>query len=60
MPSYSLYDFGDLVRFTAATSEEDERDLSKVGMDLALYSALVQRFGAEREVPHPGLDQKKP
>jgi N-acetylhexosamine 1-kinase len=29
MPGYSLYDFGDLVRFTAATSDEDERDLSQ-------------------------------
>lgn len=40
MPGYSLYDFGDLVRFTAATSAEDETDLSAVGTDLALYRAL--------------------
>lgn len=44
MPGYSLYDFGDLVRFTAATSAEDERDLSKVGMDLDLYRALAQGY----------------
>ena len=44
MPSYSLYDFGDLVRFTAATSEEDERDLSLAGMDLELYRALVAGY----------------
>ncbi len=41
MPSYSLYDFGDLVRFTAATSAEDEVDLKRVGMNLKLYRALV-------------------
>ncbi|MCB9876593.1 MAG: phosphotransferase [Planctomycetes bacterium] len=44
MPGYSLYDFGDLVRFTAATSDEDERDLGKVGTDLTLYRALVDGY----------------
>lgn len=44
MPGYSLYDFGDLVRFTAATSAEDERDLSKVSTDLTLYRALVDGY----------------
>ena len=44
MPSYSLYDFGDLVRFTAATSAEDETDMSKVGTDLGLYRALVNGY----------------
>ncbi|MFT4844245.1 MAG: hypothetical protein ACJA0V_004842 [Planctomycetota bacterium] len=44
MPGYALYDFGDLVRFTAATSDEDERDLSKVGTDMALYRALVDGY----------------
>ncbi|MEO6596087.1 MAG: phosphotransferase [Planctomycetota bacterium] len=44
MPGYALYDFGDLVRFTAATSDEDERDLSRVGTDLALYRALVDGY----------------
>lgn len=44
MPGYALYDFGDLVRFTAATSSEDEQDLSKVGTDLSLYRALVDGY----------------
>ena len=44
MPAYSLYDFGDLVRFTAATSSEDERDLERAGTDLALYRALVDGY----------------
>lgn len=41
MPGWSLYDFGDLVRFTAATAAEDEVDLSKVGVDMELYQALA-------------------
>jgi hypothetical protein len=44
MPAWSLYDFGDLVRFTAATSGEDERDLEKVGTDFRLYRALVNGY----------------
>ena len=44
MPGYSLYDFGDLVRFTAATSAEDEQDLDSVGTDLELYAALVDGY----------------
>lgn len=44
MPGYSLYDFGDLVRFTAATSDEDERDLDRVGTDMELYRALVDGY----------------
>ena len=44
MPGYSLYDFGDLVRFTAATSAEDEGDLECVGTDLELYAALVDGY----------------
>ncbi len=44
MPAWSLYDFGDLVRFTAATSAEDETDLSLAGTDLCLYRALVDGY----------------
>ena len=44
MPGWSLYDFGDLVRFTAATSSEDETDLCRAGMDLELYAALVEGY----------------
>ncbi|MCR9244499.1 MAG: aminoglycoside phosphotransferase family protein [bacterium] len=44
MPGYALYDFGDLVRFTAATSDEDEQDLDKVGTDQTLYRALVDGY----------------
>ena len=44
MPAYSLYDFGDLVRFTAAASREDEADLSLVGTDLERYRAIVDGY----------------
>ncbi len=44
MPAYSLYDFGDLVRFTAATSAEDAVDLADAGVDLELYRALVDGY----------------
>lgn len=44
MPSYSLYDFGDLVRFTAATSAEDEQDLDRVDINLGLYRALIKGY----------------
>lgn len=44
MPGWSLYDFGDLVRFTAATAKEDELDLSRVSIDLELHRALVRGY----------------
>jgi Ser/Thr protein kinase RdoA (MazF antagonist) len=44
MAGYSLYDFGDLVRFTAATSAEDEADPERVGTDLGLYHALADGY----------------
>lgn len=40
MPGYSLYDFGDLVRFTAAGCDEDERDLARAVVDMETYRAL--------------------
>ncbi len=44
MPGYSLYDFGDLARFTAANTAEDETDLSLVGTDLKIYRALAEGY----------------
>ena len=44
MPGYALYDFGDLVRFTAATAAEDERDLGLVDVDVELYRALADGY----------------
>ncbi|MDR0889308.1 MAG: aminoglycoside phosphotransferase family protein [Oscillospiraceae bacterium] len=37
MPGSSLYDYGDSIRFGAATAAEDEEDLSKMSLDLHLF-----------------------
>jgi len=44
MPGYALHDFGDLVRTGAARAAEDERDLSRVGVNASLYEALVRGY----------------
>ena len=44
MPGYSVNDFGDSIRFGANTAAEDERDLSKVSLDLELYRAYADGF----------------
>ena len=44
MPGYSVNDFGDSIRFGANTAAEDETDLSKVSLDLELYSAYADGF----------------
>ena len=46
MPGLSVHDFGDLVRTAACPAAEDERDLSKVVLDPALFDALAQGFAA--------------
>lgn len=58
MPGLSLYDFGDSIRFGAATAAEDETDLSKMEMDLELFRIYTEGFlsacpgltAAEREM----------
>ncbi len=42
MPGSSLFDFGDMARNAIATAAEDETDLSKVGVNLDLFDALVR------------------
>ena len=44
MPGLSLYDFGDSIRFGAATAAEDEADLSKMGLDLHLFEIYTKGF----------------
>ena len=44
MPGMSAYDFGDSIRFGAATAAEDEQDLSKMEMSLELFEACVRGF----------------
>lgn len=44
MPGSSLYDFGDSIRFGAATALEDETDLSKVSMSLDLFEVYTKGY----------------
>ena len=44
MPGLSINDFGDSIRFGANHSREDEKDLSKVNFDIALYEAYTRGF----------------
>lgn len=44
MPGLSLYDFGDSIRFGAATAAEDEKDLSKMEMSLELFRTYTRGF----------------
>ena len=44
MPGLSAYDFGDSIRFGAATAAEDEKDLSKVTMSLELFRTFTRGF----------------
>ena len=44
MPGLVAYDFGDSIRFGASTAAEDERDLGRVGLNLALYRRFCEGF----------------
>ena len=44
MPGLSAYDFGDSIRFGAATAAEDEKDLSKMTMSLELFRTFTRGF----------------
>ena len=44
MPGSSLFDFGDYIRFGAATAAEDEQDLSKVEMSLERFRVFTRGY----------------
>ena len=44
MPGSLLYDFGDSIRFGAATGREDEKDLSKISLSIELFKAYSEGF----------------
>lgn len=44
MPGAMMYDFGDSIRSGANTATEDEKDLSKVHLDLSLFKAYAEGF----------------
>jgi hypothetical protein len=47
MPGLSIHDFGDLVRTAACPAAEDERDLSKIALDISLFEALARGFAGQ-------------
>ncbi len=47
MPGSVLYDFGDAMRFGAASGPEDEQDLSKIWFDLEMFEAFTKGFASE-------------
>ena len=58
MPGLSIYDFGDSIRFGANHCAEDERDLSKMAIDLDMYEAYAAAFvdGAGGALTHSEID----
>lgn len=44
MPGFSVTDFGDSIRFGAATASEDEKDLSKVLLDMEKFEIYTKGF----------------
>ena len=44
MPGLLVHDFGESIRFGAATSVEDEPDLSKMNLDLNLFEVYTRGF----------------
>jgi len=44
MPGCVLYDFGDMVRTTTSTTLEDELDMSKVRLQMAMFKKLAEGY----------------
>ncbi len=44
MPGFVHFDFGDAIRTCANTGAEDEKDLTKVSMDIKLFEAYARGF----------------
>ena len=44
MPGLIAFDFGDAIRAGASTAEEDEKDLSKVALNIELYEGFAKGF----------------
>lgn len=47
MPGLVAFDFGDAIRVAANTGEEDEKDLSKVSLNVEAYEAFAKGFLGE-------------
>lgn len=48
MASTSLNDFGDAIRSYANTGDEDDRDLSRVGLSLEMFEAYTEGYLSQR------------
>ena len=48
MSSSSLYDFGDAIRSYANTGDEDDRDLSRVGLSTEMFRAYTEGYLSQR------------
>ena len=44
MPGFSIFDYGDSIRFGANTAQEDEVELSKVSLSLPLFEVYTKGF----------------
>ncbi len=44
MPQTALYDFGDMVRSGANTTDEEDTELSRVSLDMEYYTAFLRGF----------------
>lgn len=55
MPGSVLYDFGDSIRFGAATAAEDEKDLSKMEMSIERFRVFTRGY----LYACPGLTEKE-
>jgi thiamine kinase-like enzyme len=47
MPGYVHYDFGDAIRTASNTAAEDEKELSKIRMDIGLFKAFAEGYLSE-------------
>jgi hypothetical protein len=47
MPGFAAYDFGDAIRTIINQGSEDEKDLSKIRLNLPLFAAFTRGFLAE-------------
>ncbi|HUX96515.1 MAG TPA: aminoglycoside phosphotransferase family protein [Bacteroidales bacterium] len=47
MPGYVHYDFGDAIRTVTNTAAEDEKDLSKVEMNISLFESYAKGYLSE-------------
>lgn len=47
MPGYVLSDFGDFMRTAANTGDEDDKDLSRIHVDMSIYNAYREGYLSE-------------